>query len=589
MSDVTHTLTNGDVSAVLKEYAALLEIQGANPFRIRAYRNAIKTIQELSRPLQKMVEAEEDLTELPGIGKDISAQILELFQKGDLSAFQELEKKTPRELAALVEIEGLGPKKVARLYEELGVVTVDDLQEVLDNGKIEGLEGFGAKSVANLVQALEDFRKHQERFLLAEVDSLVEPLVQHLRAGPGVERLEIAGSTRRRRDTVGDVDILVECDGDREAVVDHFAAYPGAERVESAGETRGRIRLRSGLSVDLRVLPADSYGAALHYFTGSKEHNVALRTRAVKAGLKVSEYGVFRVQKDGEAGKKIAGETEESVYDALGLPWIPPVLRENRGEIEAALSGALPDLVAVDDVRGDLHMHTTWSDGKRSVWEMVEACMARGYEYMAVTDHSPAVTVANGLTPARLRKQWQEIEEAREKAGKFTILRGCEVDILKDGTLDLPDDVLEELDWVIVSVHSHMNMDEASMTRRVIQALEHPAVTMMAHPTGRLLNRREPYAIDMEEVLAAAAEFGVAMEINAHPRRLDLNDVHAARARELGVPVVISTDAHSIPELDHMRYGVGQAQRGWLEAGDVLNTRSAADLRRWLSEKSGTA
>ena len=593
MGEIRHPLSNAEVSAAFREFADLLEIGGANPFRVRAYRNAIKTIQGLTRPLKSMVQDGEDLTELPGVGKDISAQIVELFEAGDLSGVQELEERTPRALAKLVRIEGLGPKKVAKLHQELGVVTPEDLERVLESGAAGDLPGFGEKTVEKLKGALEDFRSHQGRFLLAQVDDLMAPLLDHLRSGPGVERMELAGSTRRRRETVGDADVLVQCDGDAGAVVDHFTGYPGVARIESAGETRGRIRLRSGLSVDLRVLPEDSYGAALHYFTGSKEHNVALRARAVKAGLRVNEYGVFRVPEGGggdeddpQRGERVAGDTEASVYAALGLPWIPPVLRENRGEIQAAEAGTLPDLVQLDDLRGDLHMHTVWSDGKRSIREMVEACRERGYEYLAITDHSQAVTVANGLGPERLREQWEAIEEVRRDVEDIQILRGCEVDILKDGSMDLPDEELEGLDWVIAAVHSHMDMDEGTMTRRVIRALEHPSVNMLAHPTGRLLSRRQPFAIDMEAVLTAAVENRVAVEINANPLRLDLNEVLAGRARELGVPVVVNTDAHDVRQLDYVAYGVGQAQRAWLEAPQVLNTWKLRKVKDWLKDGS---
>jgi DNA polymerase (family 10) len=589
MAEIRHPLSNAEVGSAFREFADLLEIGGANPFRVRAYRNAIKTIQGLTRPLKSMVQDGEDLTELPGVGKDISAQIVELFENGDLSGVQELEATTPRELATLVRIEGLGPKKVAKLHEELGVVTPEDLERVLKSGAAGDLPGFGQKTVEKLKGALEDFRSHQDRFLLAQVDDLMGPLLEHLQAAPGVVRLELAGSTRRRRETVGDVDVLVQCDGDRGAIVQHFTAYPGASRVESSGETRGRIRLRSGLSVDLRVLPGDSYGAALHYFTGSKEHNVALRARAVKAGLRVNEYGVFRTLEGGGAagddpdrGERVAGDTEESVYAALGLPWIPPELRENRGEIQAAEAGTLPRLVRVDDLKGDLHMHTVWSDGKRSIREMVEACADRGYEYLAITDHSQAVTVANGLGPERLREQWEAIEEVRSEIKGIEILRGCEVDILKDGSMDMPDEELQGLDWVIAAVHSHMDMDEGTMTRRVIRALEHPSVNMLAHPTGRLLNRRQPFAIDMEAVLTAAVEHRVAVEINANPLRLDLNEVLAGRARELGVPVVVNTDAHDIRQLEYVTYGIDQARRAWLEAPQVLNTWSFRTVKKWL-------
>jgi len=593
VSGVAHPLENLEVVKDLKELADLLEIRGDNPFRIRAYRNAIRTVQGLTTPLVRMVEAGEDLTQLPGVGKDISSHIQELLDTGTLSVLEEVTETIPRELALLVQVEGLGPKKVARLYHELEIVTPEELQAALVAGRIEELEGFGKKSVEKLVGALEDFHKHQGRFLLSEVDTLVAPLLEYMRAAPGVGMVELAGSARRRRDTIGDVDLLASCDGDRGPVVDHFTAFRSVDRIEASGETRARVRLRSGLSVDLRVLAGDSFGAALQYFSGSKEHNVALRSRAVKAGLRINEYGVFRTgegeaERDGgpESGDRIAGATEESVYGAVGLPWIPPVLRENRGEIEAAQDRTLPSLVAVSDIRGDLHMHSTWSDGKRSIRDMLEGCRKRGYSFMAITDHSQAVTVAGGLTPERVREQWLEVDEIRQEMSDLFLFRGCEVDILKDGSLDLPDDVLEGLDLVIASVHSYMDQDAVTMTDRVIRAMEHPAVDLVAHPTGRLLNRREPFKIEMEAVLEAAAGLDVAVEINANPRRLDLNEFHARRAKELGVRVSINTDAHDIPHLEFMSYGIGQAQRAWLEPEDVLNTWDGASVEQWLRRRS---
>jgi DNA polymerase (family 10) len=582
MSEVNHPLENVEVVQDLKELADLLEIRGDNPFRIRAYRNAIRTIQGLTTPLMKMVEEGEDLTELPGVGKDISGHIHELFETGTFAVLEEITAEIPRELALLVRIEGLGPKKVAKLHRELDVVTADDLEAVLKSGQAEGLDGFGKKSVEKFLLGLDDFRKHQGRFLLSEVDLLVAPLLAWMEEAPGVEEVQLAGSARRRRDTVGDLDLLVRCDTDRAAAVEHFTAYPGADRVEVAGETKARIRLRSGLSVDLRLLGSDTFGSALQHFSGSKEHNVAIRSRAVKAGLRVSEYGVF----EGESETPMAGATEEEVYAVVGLPWIPPVLREDRGEIEAAEAGELPTLIQVEDVRGDLHMHSTWSDGKRSIREMVDACRDRGYGFMAITDHSQAVTVAGGLTPQRVREQWEEVDEVRAELEGFHLFRGCEVDILKDGSLDLPDDVLHGLDLVIASVHSYMDQDQATMTERVITAMRHPAVDFVAHPTGRLLNRREPFEIDMDAVLEAAADLGVGMEINANPRRLDLNEFQARRAKELGVMLTINTDAHDIPQLAYMRYGIGQAQRAWLCRDDVLNAMSGADVERWLGRRS---
>jgi len=415
-----------------------------------------------------------------------------------------------------------------------------------------------------------------------------------MRAAPGAQRVEVAGSLRRRRETIGDVDLLVECAGDGAQVVQHFIAFGGASRAEAAGPTKGSIVLASGLQVDLRVVPPESFGAALVYFTGSKEHNINLRTRAVRDGLRVNEWGVYRVP-EGEGddepapdpsqpfGEHVSGDTEESVYAALGMPYVPPVLRENRGEVEAALEGTLPRLVELEDLRGDLQMHSTWSDGDVSIEEMARACLERGYEYMAITDHSQVMAMVGGLSPERARAQWEEIDEARERVPGIRILRSVEVDILKDGELDMPDDVLAELDLVVISVHSFMNQDKRTMTDRVLRAMSHPEVDILAHPTGRQINKREPFPLDVEAVLEAAAELSVAVELNANPRRLDLKDTHVQRAKELGVPVVISTDAHSVAELGYMRYGVDQARRGWLERDDVLNTLSAKKFAKWLA------
>jgi DNA polymerase (family 10) len=465
------------------------------------------------------------------------------------------------------------------------------LEVEIGKGTVAGLSGFGEKSVAKIARAIEDFRKQSERFLRAEVEQLIRGLLDHVEEAPGVTRLEVAGSFRRRRETVGDVDLLARCDGDGTAVVEHFTAFPGAVRVEAAGSTKGNIILPSGLSVDLRVIPSRSYGAALHYFTGSKEHNVRIRTLGVKRGLRINEWGVFRIPEGAdpeslgkEDGERIGGETEEEVFGSLDLPWIPPELREDRGEIDAAREGRLPDLVTMEDIRGDLHMHSTWTDGTASILEMAEACRDRGYAYMAITDHSKAVTMVGGLTPERLRAQWEEIREVQEAMGdSIRIFRGQEVDILKDGTLDQPDEILEALDVVVASVHSFMNQDGPTMTRRVLRAVTSGHVDILGHPTGRLLNRREPYELDVEAVLGAALEHDVAVEINAHPRRLDLNDHYVRRARELGVTVVVTTDAHSVQGLDVLRFGIDQARRGWLEPGNVLNCGDAAEIEQWLS------
>jgi len=585
-------MENLDVARTLTTLADLLEIQGASPFRIRAYRNAVNTINSLSRSLASMIDAGEDLTELPGVGKSVAQNISELIESGRSSRLEEVSAEIPITLVDLVRLDGVGPKKAKKLFDELDVRTVDDLEAQLDTGTVEALAGFGEKSVEKIRRSIEDFRKHTGRFQIHEVEKLIAGILEHVKQAPGVEDVQIAGSLRRRKETIGDVDILARFEGDGSAVVDHFVGYSGVERVEGAGPTKGSVVLHSGLQVDLRVIPGRSYGAALQYFTGSKEHNVTLRTRAVRQGLRVNEWGVFRIPEDAdpdtigkEDGERLAGDTEESVYRVLGLPWVPPVLREDRGEVKAALDDDLPTLVTLEDIRGDLQMHSTWSDGKVSLEEMAIACRDLGYEYLAVTDHSQVMAMVGGLTPERARAQWLEVDEVRERVDGIRLLRSAEIDILQDGTLDMPDDILEELDVVVISVHSFMDQDKRTMTERVLTAMRHPTVDILAHPTGRIINRREPFQLDVERVLEAAAELGVAVELNANPNRLDLNDVHVSRARELGVPVVISTDAHSPQGLFDMRFGVDQARRGWLEAGDVLNTKTAEEFMAWLGRR----
>ena len=586
-------MENLDVARTLTTLADLLEIQGANPFRIRAYRNAVNSVNSLSRPLTAMVSAGEDLTELPGVGKSVAHHIVELLETGRIERLDEITTDMPVTLAELMRLDGVGPKKAKKLFDELDVKSVDDLAVELDAGTVQELDGFGVRSVEKIRHAIEDYRKHIGRFQINEVEMLIAGLLEYLAVAPGVEKVEVAGSLRRRKETIGDVDILAAYEGDGTPVVDHFVAFDGAARIVGAGPTKGSIVLHSGLQVDLRVIPTRSFGSALVYFTGSKEHNVAIRTGAVRRGLRVNEWGVFRVPEDAdpeesdkEDGERLAGDTEEGVYATLGLTWVPPVLRENRGEIEAARCGEVPELVTLADIRGDLQMHSTWSDGKATLEEMAVACKDLGYEYVAITDHSQAMAMVQGLTPARTREQWVEIEEIRERVDGIAILRSAEIDILKDGSLDMTDEILEELDLVVVSIHSFMDLPRKAMTERILKAMAHPSVDILAHPTGRRINRREPYDLDLESVLEAAAELDVAVEVNANPNRLDLNDIQVHRAKELGVQVVISTDAHSPRGLLDMRFGVDQARRGWLEAGDVLNARSLVDFTTWLGRRA---
>ena len=587
-------MENVEIAALLDELADVLEIKGANPFRVRAYRNAVRTIERSTRRLTEIVEAGEPLTRLPGVGKEIDRSIQELLETGRLRLLEELWGEVPRSVVQLVEVGGVGPKRARKLWDELRVESIDMLEAEILAGRVQALEGFGERSCRKILRAIASHRSRRGRYLRAEVEPFVETLAAYVRAAPGVEEVQVAGSFRRVRETVGDVDLLARCDGDGRDVVAHFTAFPGALRVEAAGATKGSLVLRSGLQVDLRVIPSVSFGAALHYFTGSKEHNVRIRTLAVKRGLRINEWGVFRPSDGGDEGgeggsdfgERVGGESEHEVFRAVGLPWIPAELREDRGEIEAAREARLPGLLLREDIRGDLQMHSTWSDGRHSIEAMALACRELGYEYMAITDHSQSLTLTGGLTPERVKRQWEEIDDVRERVGGLLLLRSLEVDILKDGTLDMPDWVLQGLDLVVVSVHSFMDMEEAAMTERVIRALRHPEVDVLAHPTGRLIRRRSPYALDVEAVLQAAAELDVAVELNASPERLDLSDVHVQRARELGVKVAIDTDAHSVRELGMMRYGVEQARRGWLGSEDVLNAMPLQAFRGWLSRKT---
>jgi DNA polymerase (family 10) len=582
-------MENVEIARALREVADLLEVRGENPFKVRAYRNAARTIEGLTRPLAELVREGADLEELPSIGKDMAGYITELVRTGRLRRLEELERKIPHGVAELMRLEGVGPKKAMTLHRELGIRTIDDLARALDEGEVEKLPGFGKRSAEKLRRAIRDYRRHLERYKLSDAEQLIRPILDYMRGAPGLRELEVAGSYRRRVETIGDVDILAAA-AEPKRVVAHFTAYPGARRVESAGTTRATLVLPSGLHVDLRVVPPRSWGAALHYFTGSKAHNIAVRRLGVAKGLRINEYGIFRVRKGKTAGgrerlERIGGATEDEVFRAVGMDPVPPELREARGEVEAARKHALPKLISPDDIRGDLQMHTRWSDGQATVEAMARAAKERGYAYIAITDHSPAVAVAGGIGTAELEKQWREIDAVNRRVKGITVLKGVEVDILADGSLDLPDEFLERLDVVVAAVHSKMGLSKARMTDRIIKGIGHPAVHILAHPTGRIINRREPYAVDIDAVLEAAAELGVAVELNAQPDRLDLSDVHAFRARELGVRIAIDTDAHTVDQLGFMRYGVDQARRAWLGRGDVVNTMDVAGLRKWLARR----
>ncbi len=576
---------NADIAAMFDEIADLLDIQGENPFRIRAYRNATRTVQGLGRELRDMVSAEEDLTKIPGIGADLAAKIVEAVATGAMQALDKLRKQFPPGITDLLRIPNLGPKRVKTLFHELKIESLRQLETAARAGQVRNLAGFGEKLERQILESIKSKADMGRRFLRAAVEPYAHALAQYLETVPGVEIVAIAGSCRRARETVGDIDLLAVADGESR-IMDRFVHYDEAAEVPAHGKTKSSIVLRTGVQVDLRLVEEKSLGAALVYFTGSKAHNIAIRKRAQERGLKINEYGVFSAG-EGKDGSYVAGRTEKDVYATIDLPFISPELRENAGEIEAAEQGKLPKLVEFDDIRGDLHMHTAESDGRNSIREMAEAARARGYEYIAVTEHSRRLAMVGGLDEKRLRKQGEAIDRLNATLKGITVLKGIEVDILDDGGLDLPDSVLGELDLVIGSIHSQFKFPSERQTERVLRAMDHPYFSIFAHPTGRLLLEREPYEIDLARVIRHAAQRGCFMELNSHPLRLDLTDTFCRMAKAEGVRVCINTDAHGTTDLGHMVYGIGQARRGWLEKRDVLNTLPLKSLRAALAKTMG--
>lgn len=568
-------IANADIAAAFEQIADLLELQDANPFRVRAYRNAARVVGELKLDLAATVAAGKSLPKLPGIGADLSAKIEEFATTGHLAALDRLRKQVPAGVAELLKLPGLGPKRVRALYEELHVHSLPQLLRAARDGRIRALPGFGARTEEHIVAAISQRLGQVKRFKLATAAQYAGALLDHLKHAPGASTAVAAGSLRRARETVGDLDLLVTAP-DGAAVCRHFTAYPDVREVLQAGDTKASVVLKSGLQVDLRVVPEESYGAALLYFTGSKAHNIRLRNRAIDRGFKLNEYGLFK------GSRAVAGATEEEVYAALELPWIAPELREDRGEIEAASKNALPTLIERADLRGDLHAHTNWSDGTATLEAMAAAARKHGLGYLAISEHSRRLTVAHGLDPVRLAKQCHEIERLNARLDGITLLTGIEVDILDDGALDLPDSALAPLDVVIAAVHSKFNLPRAKQTARILAALDNPHVKILAHPIGRLIDQRDPYDVDMLALVRKCKARGIALELNAHPERLDLTDLHCRMAKDEGARVAINSDAHSVHEFDNLVHGIGQARRGWLEAGDVLNTRPLQELRAWL-------
>lgn len=563
---------NADIAAIFEEIADLLEIGGANPFRIRAYRNAARVVGEYGRELRALLDQGADLPKLPGIGADLAGKIREIVTTGHCALLERLRGEVPASVTELLKIPGLGPKKVSALYHDLAVETPEQLLRMAREGRIRQLHGFGEKTEASIRQAIEAHGNKARRYPLAATAQYATALLAYLQSVPGVHQVTLAGSYRRRKETVGDLDILVSA-ASASPVIQRFLGYDEVAEVLSGGTTRASVILKSGLQVDLRLVEDVSYGAALQYFTGSKQHSIAMRTLAQERGLKINEYGVFQ----GKA--RIAGETEESVYAAVGLPWIAPELREDRGEIEAARAGRLPRLIELADLRGDLHAHTTASDGHASLRDMALAAQARGLTYLAITDHSSRLKVAHGLDPLRLRRQLDEIDRLNAELAGITLLKGSEVEILEDGSLDLPEGLTDRLDIVIGAVHSHFGLTRAKQTERILHAMDHPRFTLLAHPFGRLINEREPIEVDMQRIIRAARTRGCWLELNAQPQRLDLPDTWCQMAKAEGTLLAVNSDAHGTAGFDDLLFGIGQARRGWLAADDVVNTRSLADLK----------
>ncbi|GAA4443188.1 DNA polymerase/3'-5' exonuclease PolX [Novipirellula rosea] len=572
-------MDNAAIADVFDEMAELLEFRGENPFRIRAYRNGAQAIRDLDEPVAAIInDPDRNLADISGIGKTISEKTETLIQTGGLPQLEELRQAVPQVVIQMARIPGLGAKKAMKLQEALEIESLDDLKRACQEERIRKVKGFGPKSEETILDGLAIAQEAAERIYWSTGDELATTISNHMQSCEGIEKMSWAGSYRRGRETIGDLDLLVVAK-DRTAAMDHFEAFPQRSQTIARGDTKISIRVAKAFQVDMRLVEANEFGAALQYFTGSQAHNVHMRRIAKEHGLKVNEYGVFKTEDD----SRVAGETEEDVYKAIGMPWITPELREVRHEFTWAEKGELPDLIETSDIVGDLHMHTNATDGTATLQEMADAAIARGLKYIAITDHSQRVSMAFGLDPKRLREQWKAIDAIRDQyEGRLVILKGIECDILEKGGMDLPDDCLAEADWVLASVHYGQKQPRDQITERILGAIENPHVDCIAHPTGRLINRRPPYEVDIDAVMTAAKANGTLMELNANPARLDLNDVHLAAAKRHGIPIVISTDAHSTDGLDVMRYGIKQARRGGLTKDDVANTRPWDEMKKLM-------
>ena len=570
-------MKNQEIAKIFNDIADLLEIKGENPFRIRAYRRAAQNIEGLAKDVAEI--SNDALLTVPGIGQDLAGKIEEYVRTGKLQFYEDLKKEVPGGLSALLSVPSLGPKTAKLLFEKLNIKDLETLEQLARDHKLTGLPGIKEKTEENILKGIEMLKRGLERKPLGKVLPIANDILEHLKKNAPVKKLTIAGSIRRWKETIKDIDILATSENPKE-VMKAFVHLPRVREILMQGPTKSTVIIHEDLQVDLRVVEEESFGAALAYFTGSKAHNIRLREMAVRAELKINEYGIFREKDD----KRLGGEKEEDVYQILGLPYIPPELREDTGEIEAALSGKLPKLVEPGDIKGDLHVHSKWSDGSHDFEELITEARKRGYHYIAITDHSKGLGIARGLTAERLLEEKKQIDSLNKRLKGFKLLAGIEVDIRSDGQLDLPDDVLKKLDIVVASIHSGFKQKKEQLTRRLVSAMKNPHVSIIAHPTGRLIGERDPYDIDMNSILKAAKENGTAIEINAYPLRLDLNDVYARMAKEKGIPLAISTDAHTIHHFDFMTYGISIARRGWLEKENVLNTLNYDALMKALKK-----
>jgi DNA polymerase (family 10) len=570
-------MKNHEVAALFNEIADLLEIKGDNPFRIRAYRRAAMNIETLAKDVSNI--SKDELMNIPGIGKDLAGKIEEYVRSGKISSYEELKKEVPESLGLLLSVPGLGPKTAKLLFDELNITNLEDLEHFAEQHELSRLPGIKAKTEENILKGLAMLKRGRERQPLGKVVPIADEIFEQLKHEAPVHNLTIAGSIRRWKDTIKDIDILATSK-DPKAVMKVFVRLPQVKDVVMHGSTKSSVVVSDGLQVDLRVVEEESFGAALAYFTGSKSHNIRLREIAVRKGLKINEYGIFRERDN----RRLGGEREEDVYRLLGLSYIPPELREDSGEIEASFDGRLPKLVGAGDIKGDLHVHTKRSDGSHDFDELVEAARKSGYEYIAITDHSQGLGIAHGLSIERLLEEKKEIDALNKKLRGFRLIAGTEVDIRSNGEIDFPDEVLRKMEIVVASIHSGFKQSSEKITRRLITAIQNPYVTVIAHPSGRLIGERDPYDVDMDAVFQAARDTGTALEINAYPLRLDLNDVYAKKAKDMGVPIVVSTDTHITNQFEYMRYGVAIARRGWLEKKDILNTFTYKDLLKKIKK-----